>query len=80
MDKCPACNADYRGKPVCHRCKSDLTLLLAVEQQAARYLEKALAALENRDYESAYALSGRSCALRKTEQAMSVSRYAALLK
>ena len=80
MNRCPACNADVRGKPVCHRCKSDLTLLLAVEHKAALYLEKALAALENRDYDSAYALSEKSRFLQKTPEAMSVFHYSALLK
>ena len=34
MDRCPVCRAALGEHPVCRRCKSDLSLPLAIEQQA----------------------------------------------
>jgi hypothetical protein len=32
--RCPTCNAPRSGEPVCHRCRSDLTLLIHLERRA----------------------------------------------
>lgn len=34
MDACPVCNAPFKNKPVCHRCKTDLARLIDIEHQA----------------------------------------------
>ena len=42
MERCPTCQARLRGEPVCGRCRSDLSLALAAEAQAAGMLRAAV--------------------------------------
>ncbi len=45
MEHCPNCAVQSPGQPLCRRCGMELTLLLAVEAQAAKALGEALSAL-----------------------------------
>ncbi len=37
MECCPTCGARHAGGPSCHRCRTDLRHVLAVERTAARH-------------------------------------------
>ena len=69
MKHCPVCNAGYKGGGSCHRCKTDLSPLLAVEARAARYLDLALAALRRNDYTAVRRLARKSLALKSSPEA-----------
>ena len=45
MEQCPTCKARYRGGEVCHRCQTDLSQVLAVEQAARYHRQQARRAL-----------------------------------
>lgn len=51
MEKCPVCNAGYNGGGRCHRCKTDLGRLLAVERLAQDHMALAMGAIRKNDYE-----------------------------
>ncbi|MCI5149759.1 MAG: hypothetical protein D3916_10305 [Candidatus Electrothrix sp. MAN1_4] len=42
MERCPVCRAWFKGMPVCRRCKSDLTDLIALEKQAESNMVQAV--------------------------------------
>ena len=79
METCPACKAPFKGSQTCHRCKSDLTPLIAVAERAAACLGAARAAFEQNDYQAAWGLACQSLALRRSQEADSLCRYAGFL-
>lgn len=79
MDRCPACNARYTGKPACHRCGADLARLTAIETEARQALDRALAARGREDYPAMYRHARRSCDLRRTPESTAALAAAALL-
>lgn len=79
MDRCPACNARYGGKPVCHRCGTDLARLAAMEADAADRLERAKTAFRASDYEAMYCHARRAGDLRQSPSAVKTRATAALL-
>ncbi|QTA86012.1 hypothetical protein [Desulfonema magnum] len=79
MERCPTCNAKYTGKRICHRCKSDLGLLLDTEQEAGEYLEKAMSAFAEKDFNQMFLHAKRACALQRTPEAARVLACASLL-
>ena len=46
MEHCPTCGARHAGGPSCHRCRTDLSQVLAIERAAASHRRPARAALE----------------------------------
>jgi hypothetical protein len=68
MKNCPVCNAGYKGGGKCHRCKSDLGRLLAIESRAEKYLALALAALKQNDYEKMRHYARKSCAMKTGDE------------
>ncbi len=79
MDRCPACNARYAGKPTCHRCGTDLARLTGIETDAADRLARASAAFRAADYGAMYRHALRACHLRRTPSATAARAAAALL-
>lgn len=63
MERCPACLARMGENPVCRRCGCDLTLALAAERRARRYLSQALEALQTGGTETARELVQRALGL-----------------
>jgi len=49
MERCPTCQARLRQDPVCPRCKTDLTRLIAIEADAAAWLKRSVALLATGD-------------------------------
>jgi hypothetical protein len=79
MDRCPACNAKVREKMVCRRCKTDLSLLIAVEDRAARHTEQARQAFQSADFKRMFFHAKRACSLRATPESRVLLAAAALL-
>jgi hypothetical protein len=79
METCPACKAPFKGRQTCHRCKSDLRPLIAVEERSAACLAAARAAFEQNDYQAARSLACQTLALKRSQEAESLYRYAGLL-
>ncbi|MBI4602569.1 MAG: hypothetical protein HY721_11475 [Planctomycetes bacterium] len=53
--RCPTCGARRRGDAVCHRCRTDLGLLIAIEAQADRLLQDVLRAHSHGRFRTAMA-------------------------
>ena len=49
MERCPTCQARLRQDPVCPRCKTDLTRLMAIESDAVAWLKRSIALLATGD-------------------------------
>lgn len=79
MERCPACNADLRGRTVCRRCKTDLGLPIRVAEQAVRHLEEARRAFLAGEFTRMEFHAGRACSLRSTPASRRLLAAAALL-
>jgi hypothetical protein len=75
METCPICNARIAGKAACHRCKSDLSVLIVIEQKAAARMAAAWAAFKTNDYKMANTLSRQSLALKTSSKARTLCRH-----
>lgn len=78
MDRCPTCGARHAGGPSCHRCRTDLQQVLAVERAAAGCRREALAALDRGDRAAARERAARACALHRSPASLSAAALAAL--
>ena len=78
MERCPTCGARYAGGPSCHRCRTDLRQVLAVEQAAAHCRRQALEALDRGDRAVARERAARACALHRTPESLAAAALAAL--
>ncbi|PIE70571.1 MAG: hypothetical protein CSA22_06835 [Deltaproteobacteria bacterium] len=78
MDACPACKAAYKGKGVCHRCKTDLKPFLRLEETAAAHAEKARRALQEAAYAEACFHAGRWTALKAAPEGVRILAVSAL--
>lgn len=79
MEKCPTCNAKYKGKTFCHRCKTDLSILIDIENKAKDHLNKAGQAFMSKDYTSMFYHAKRSFALLRTPESQRLLASASLL-
>ncbi len=79
MKQCPACNAKYTGKRLCHRCKNNLGDLVDIEDRARNHLKKATEAFASDNVREMFFHAKRSCSLRRTQEATKLLAYAALL-
>ncbi len=79
MDRCPACNARWTGKPDCHRCGTDLARLAAMGSEAEKHRQQAAAAFRAGDHDAMYRHAKRSCDFRRTPPGAASLATAALL-
>ncbi|MBU4264115.1 MAG: hypothetical protein KKC76_19860 [Proteobacteria bacterium] len=63
MLRCPVCRASFKGSPVCHRCRADLSILLRIERQAEQLACQAVQALATGEKKKARALADDACFL-----------------
>jgi hypothetical protein len=77
--RCPVCKAENSAPPTCRRCKADLSLLFALEQDRVAALARACAALAAGRWAEALAEAQRAHALRHDEQSGRLVAVAALL-
>ena len=76
MERCPVCRARVKEKkPVCRRCRSDLSLLFEIEEQAAALVELAARALTDGSRSKAAALAAKSLVLQDTLFARTLCRF-----
>ena len=78
MDRCPTCRARHRGGPFCHRCRTDLRQVLAIERAAARRRRQALATLDRGCGHEARAHARRACTLHRSPDSLAVRAMVAL--
>lgn len=76
--RCPACKAETALTP-CRRCKADLSLLFALEEQRSAALTGARAALARDRYAVALASARLADQLRRDAESLQVLAVAALL-
>jgi hypothetical protein len=77
--RCPVCKADNDQGPQCRRCKADLSLLFALEEQRQKLLAAACGQLIQGRYPQALASAQRAAALRRDEDARCLIAVSRLL-
>ena len=78
MERCPTCRARYQGGLCCHRCQTDLRLVLAVERAAVSYQRQARAAFERGCSSQASTCAHRACALHRSIDSLKMQALIAL--
>jgi hypothetical protein len=63
--RCPVCRAQVEQGPQCRRCRADLSLLFALEEQRARALAVAEMCLRRGKVREAFVITAGAEALRK---------------
>jgi hypothetical protein len=77
--RCPVCRADNATGPACRRCKADLSLLLALEEERAAALASARRALVRGEVAEAVRQAERADGLRNGDDASRLLATACLL-
>ena len=78
--RCPVCRADNATGPQCRRCRADLSLLFALEDQRAHLLAAAQAAIRRADGAEAVRLAAATRQLRDGDDARRVRALGHLLQ
>jgi hypothetical protein len=79
MNRCPACNARYRGKDKCHRCGLEIAPILEIKTRAQSHFKEAFIAFSMEDFDQMYSHAHRANALYQTRESIQVLACAALL-
>ena len=77
--RCPVCKAENASGPTCRRCKADLSLVFALEDQRWGALSEAHDALDERRYPDAHNAALRADHLRRDEASGRLVALTALL-
>ncbi len=77
MERCPTCQARWRGEPICGRCRTDLSVALAAEAQATAKLRAAIAHLAGSDGKAARDALEESLRLKRGPLALSLRNFLA---
>jgi hypothetical protein len=77
--RCPVCKADNMTGPACRRCKADLSLVFALEEQRASAMHAARSALARRHYGEAHRAARLADHLRRDEASRRIVAVTALL-
>ena len=77
--RCPVCKADNPSGPTCRRCKADLSLVFALEEQRDDATRAARAALAGTRYAEAHRAALRADHLRRDETSRRLVALTALL-
>jgi hypothetical protein len=75
--RCPVCKADNPQGPQCRRCKADLSLLFALEEQRQRTLAAAWLCLSSGEWQAAAKRANTANWLRdddESEQLLAIAR------
>jgi predicted amidophosphoribosyltransferase len=65
-DRCPVCQARFRGARTCSRCGADLTRPMLLAAEAWRLRERARAAVASGEFERGYELAAQAQDVRQT--------------
>lgn len=77
--RCPVCKAENTDGPNCRRCKADLSLVFALEDQRSAALSEAKDALDERHYAEAHTAALWADHLRRDEVSSRLVALTALL-
>jgi len=77
--RCPVCKADNLQGPQCRRCKADLSLLFALEEQRRRTLAEARRCLSHGEWQAAVKHAKTANWLRSDEDSQQLSAVSHLL-
>jgi hypothetical protein len=77
--RCPVCKADNAQGPQCRRCKADLSLLFALEEQRRRELASARRSLIAGDWQAALDRAEEADWLRADEESWRLAALSHLL-
>lgn len=77
--RCPACKADNSQGPQCRRCKADLSLLFALEEQRGRMLAEARRCLRRGEWQAAVERAEAADWLRGDDESQQLAAVAHLL-
>lgn len=77
--RCPVCKAENSQGPQCRRCKADLSLLFALEEQRQRTLAEARRCLQRGDWQAAVEHAETAHWLRGDEESQRTRAAARLL-
>jgi len=77
--RCPVCKADNSQGPQCRRCKADLSLLFALEDQRRRTLAEARRCLRRGEWQAAVGHAETASWLRGDEESRRLLATAHLL-
>ena len=79
MERCPTCNAKYKGTPTCRRCKTDLRPLLDIEEKSRIHYNAAIAGFACNDFNRMFFHAKRSFSLMQTPENCRLLACSALL-
>ncbi|MDL1964811.1 MAG: hypothetical protein LWW98_10885 [Deltaproteobacteria bacterium] len=79
MERCPICNAGYKGTPTCRRCKTDLQPLLNIEEKSRTHYNAAATAFAGNDFNRMFFHAKRSFSLLQTPENSHLLACSALL-
>ena len=77
--RCPVCKADNTQGPLCRRCKADLSLLFALEEQRRQALAGARCAAAAGDWDTFLHRARRADTLRRDDESRRLLAVAHLL-
>ena len=78
-NRCPVCQARFRGVPVCSRCGADLSRLMLIAAEAWRLREAARGAIVAGEFGRAFELAGRAQEAQSTPAGEALVRLGAWL-
>lgn len=76
MERCPVCRARFQGEAVCYRCGADLSVLLAIEAEAAEWEREAVSLLASGEWIAARQAADRALALQYSPLAAAARDFA----
>ena len=76
MERCPVCRARFKGEAVCYRCGADLSVLLAIEAEAAEWERETVAMLAAGDWIAARRAADQALALQHSPLAAAARDFA----
>jgi hypothetical protein len=79
MQTCPTCSAPLKGRQTCRRCKTDVSVLIAVETAARQHDKLARQAFALRHFNRMHHHARRSHCLRQTQASARLLALAAML-
>jgi hypothetical protein len=79
-NRCPVCQARFRGVPVCSRCGADLSRLMQIAAEAWRLRQAARGALAAGEFGRAFELAGWGQEAQSTPAGKALLRLGAWLR
>ena len=76
MERCPVCRARVKDEAVCYRCGVDLSVMLAIEAEAAAWEREAVSLLASGDWIAARRAADQALALQHSPLAAAARDFA----